>query len=270
MKRASATALFFLSLLAPILLGGVTLIPNWYEARLPGLPGLYVWYQGYHDVYGWIVLGCVVAYLASSLLGRRYLLLTPVVLSAGSLASLIAARQHYQGLMFNFGGTTGGTTRAFNLALIFAAIWLAQSILIPLLWRGARTSGLSDIAGAVRTLRGAIRMHALDIERALDFRTMLAPKLIRVLFVIGVVAFVSGGSFVILDGLRTINWREAAEGAGIVVLGPIIVRLVCEYSILFFRMNETLNDIHALIGPPSTALARPASAANEPPASSAS
>jgi len=36
-------------------------------------------------------------------------------------------------------------------------------------------------------------------------------------------------------------------GIALILVGPVVVRLWCEFSILFFRMNETLTDIKSEI-----------------------
>ena len=34
-----------------------------------------------------------------------------------------------------------------------------------------------------------------------------------------------------------------AIGIALILVGPVVVQLWCEFSVLFFRMNETLTDI---------------------------
>jgi hypothetical protein len=78
---------------------------------------------------------------------------------------------------------------------------------------------------------------------------MLSPWLIRAVFALGLPLLVITGGALIAEGIRTGSWHEVAGGVGFIVFGPILLRLVCEYSILFFRMNETLNDINTLVDP---------------------
>lgn len=70
----------------------------------------------------------------------------------------------------------------------------------------------------------------------LTFRHMLMPWLIQLSFwVISILCICAA----ILD-----FWRGMfITGLGALILGPIITRLVCEFFILFFRMNETLTEI---------------------------
>lgn len=76
------------------------------------------------------------------------------------------------------------------------------------------------------------------------FRTMITPLLIQLLFWIGVVTCVVVGIMIVVhadqyrdEGLRVMM------GIGWVLLGPVVVRLYCEWMILGFRINATLTDI---------------------------
>jgi len=70
------------------------------------------------------------------------------------------------------------------------------------------------------------------------FRRMLAPVLVQVIFWGGVL-------LCIVSGIVTIATRhEWLLGLETLIVGPIFFRLACELIILFFRMNETLTDIH--------------------------
>jgi hypothetical protein len=85
-------------------------------------------------------------------------------------------------------------------------------------------------------------------EKVVDFikfRKMITPMIIQVLFWIGAVLSVLGG----LVTMATSFGRYGGGGAQflggllVIVLGPVVVRIYCELLILFFRMNETLNEI---------------------------
>src|SRR4051812_2720128 len=77
----------------------------------------------------------------------------------------------------------------------------------------------------------------------LDFRWMLSPWIIRVVFVLGCVACLGGFFFSMGLAIRDHQVAWIAAGIAVLLLGPLVVRLVCESSILFFRINETLNDM---------------------------
>lgn len=68
------------------------------------------------------------------------------------------------------------------------------------------------------------------------FRRMLTPLLIQIFFWIGVVLCV-------VSGMVNLFHHAIMHGLQILLLGPIIVRIFCEFIILFFRMNETLTDL---------------------------
>ena len=70
----------------------------------------------------------------------------------------------------------------------------------------------------------------------LTFRRMLSPILLQIVFWAGLVACVVTAV--------TDFWDHAwLQGLLVLVLGPILVRVVAELLILFFRINETLTDI---------------------------
>jgi hypothetical protein len=74
------------------------------------------------------------------------------------------------------------------------------------------------------------------MEEFMSFKRMITPTIIRVLF--WIVAGIS-----VIAGLVSIAAGEVWAGAGIALVGPLLARVYCELLILFFRMNETLNEI---------------------------
>lgn len=70
----------------------------------------------------------------------------------------------------------------------------------------------------------------------LSFRRMLAPWLIASIFWLGVLICIACG---IYDFFKLDIWK----GLAILIFGPLIIRLVCESLIIFFRINETLTEI---------------------------
>ena len=79
----------------------------------------------------------------------------------------------------------------------------------------------------------------------INFKKMITPMIIQVLFWVGAVLSILGG----LVTMATSFGRYGGGGAQflggllVIVLGPVVVRIYCELLILFFRMNETLNEI---------------------------
>ncbi len=70
----------------------------------------------------------------------------------------------------------------------------------------------------------------------LYFDNMLTPKIITFIYWILVIA-------VVLAGLQSIFNGEILSGLGIIVGGSIAVRVWCELMIIFFKMNEALQEI---------------------------
>lgn len=70
------------------------------------------------------------------------------------------------------------------------------------------------------------------------FRRMLAPWIIRIGFIIGLVTLVSVGLYDIFN-----PHLSATLGLFIIIVGPILLRLFLEMLIVAFSVNETLTDI---------------------------
>lgn len=68
------------------------------------------------------------------------------------------------------------------------------------------------------------------------FRRMLAPILVQVAFWVVV-------AFCLVTAIVDFFHRDIIYGLEVLILGPIVIRIICEIAILFFRMNETLTDI---------------------------
>lgn len=74
----------------------------------------------------------------------------------------------------------------------------------------------------------------------LSFRKMITPVIIQIIFWIGVAVAIIVG-IVVLATADEVGTRLL--GLLYIFVGPIYWRVVCEVTILFFRMNETLTDI---------------------------
>ncbi|SRR5581483_5157798 len=90
----------------------------------------------------------------------------------------------------------------------------------------------------------------------LSFRKMITPLIIQVLFWIGVVVSIIWGLIVMFGGLASGIGLSQYGGNGVgailgslcagpivIVLGILFSRIYAELLILFFRMNDNLNDI---------------------------
>jgi hypothetical protein len=79
-----------------------------------------------------------------------------------------------------------------------------------------------------------------NVNDFLSFRRMITPLVIQAVFwVLGGLAALAG-----LVGIFTIpGWMGKLMSLVFMVLGPLMVRIWCEFTIIYFRMNETLTDI---------------------------
>ena len=72
----------------------------------------------------------------------------------------------------------------------------------------------------------------------LAFRTMLTPLLIQTAFWAGLVICLAAGIYTL------VQQHNIVRGLEVLIIGPVMVRILCESFILFFRMHETLVDIN--------------------------
>ena len=78
----------------------------------------------------------------------------------------------------------------------------------------------------------------------LAFRTMITPVLIQIIFWIGVVGcIVTGAALIATAGDSRDEGLQIVMGLGWILLGPLSVRIWCEFLIVFFRVNQTLTEI---------------------------
>jgi len=76
---------------------------------------------------------------------------------------------------------------------------------------------------------------------------MITPVIIQILFWILIIIAVLVGIGMIIGGIAAGQGMVAVLGLVYLVLGPIAVRVYCELLIIFFRMNDTLTDIHDVL-----------------------
>lgn len=82
-------------------------------------------------------------------------------------------------------------------------------------------------------------MKESNFKEFLSFHTMLTPIIIQILFWVGVAATVIAGVILIAAG--------KVQGILVIILGPIVVRVYCEILIIFFRINDTLEEIKEIL-----------------------
>jgi len=75
---------------------------------------------------------------------------------------------------------------------------------------------------------------------------MVAPVVIQIVFVLGCVAVVIAGIVLLVHGAKHNHTSQALGGVGLILFGPLLVRIYAEAMIVVFRINETLTDIRAL------------------------
>lgn len=71
------------------------------------------------------------------------------------------------------------------------------------------------------------------------FKRMLIPYIIQLIFWLALLAC-------LILGVVDIYRGYILQGIGIIVVGPILVRIACEYIIVLFRINDTLTEIKHL------------------------
>jgi hypothetical protein len=81
----------------------------------------------------------------------------------------------------------------------------------------------------------------------MDFRKMVTPVIIQILFWVGVIISVIAGFILIGMGIKQDGNQTLLPGVLLVIFGPLVVRLYCEVLIVFFRINETLTEIKHLL-----------------------
>ena len=74
----------------------------------------------------------------------------------------------------------------------------------------------------------------------LVFRRMVTPILIQIIYWIATVIAILGGLVMLIAGD---DIGQRIGGLFVLILGPLVVRIYAEISMLLFRMNETLTEI---------------------------
>lgn len=69
------------------------------------------------------------------------------------------------------------------------------------------------------------------------FKKMLMPFIIQIIFWLGSLICIAAGISIIIFK------HSIASGISIIILSPIVLRLICEIIIVFFKINQTLKNI---------------------------
>ncbi len=71
----------------------------------------------------------------------------------------------------------------------------------------------------------------------LCFRSMMTPTLLQIIFWLGTIFAVFAGLYVIFIH------HKFSIGLQILILGPLLLRVLCEMMIVIFRVNDNLKKI---------------------------
>ena len=75
------------------------------------------------------------------------------------------------------------------------------------------------------------QLRSRSLGDYLSFRAMVTPVLIQAIFWIGVV-------LVVLSGLGALFGGAVLSGLGLILLGPLFIRIYCEIFIVLFKIND--------------------------------
>ncbi|MFA5689491.1 MAG: DUF4282 domain-containing protein [Kiritimatiellales bacterium] len=76
----------------------------------------------------------------------------------------------------------------------------------------------------------------MNKEDFFNFKKMITPVIIKILFWIGIAIAVLSGLIMLFSG-------AILQGLMCIILGPIFVRVYCELLIVVFSINDTLTEI---------------------------
>jgi hypothetical protein len=76
----------------------------------------------------------------------------------------------------------------------------------------------------------------MKIKDFLTFRCMLIPVIVQILFWLSIAVCVVLGIF-------SMFIHAIWSGLSLIIVGPLLVRLVCEYVIVQFKINDSLREI---------------------------
>ena len=86
------------------------------------------------------------------------------------------------------------------------------------------------------------------MEEFLNFKKMITPLVIKILFWIGIVLVVIAGLGSIIGGLAGGGGFPAVlVGLITILIGPLFVRIYCELLIVIFNVNDTLTEIKDIL-----------------------
>ena len=76
-----------------------------------------------------------------------------------------------------------------------------------------------------------------------SFETMITGSIIQFIFWAGILTSIIAGVWVLIVAIDESEPIQILYGILLIVLGPFVVRVLCEFLILPFRINRTLSEI---------------------------
>lgn len=73
-----------------------------------------------------------------------------------------------------------------------------------------------------------------------SFQKMISGTLIKVLYIIGLIVLTIGGIVLIIQGFSDEFLPNLAEGLGVIILGNLLWRMVCEGFIVIFSIHDAV------------------------------
>lgn len=94
-----------------------------------------------------------------------------------------------------------------------------------------------------------IHLKGTTMEDFLNFKKMITPLIIKILFWAGVVLVVLAGLLSIINGAGSSygGGAQVLTGLLMILLGPVVVRIYCELLIVIFSVNDTLTEIKNIL-----------------------
>lgn len=83
------------------------------------------------------------------------------------------------------------------------------------------------------------------MEDFLNFKKMITPVIIKILFWIMAGLFIISGLVTIVAGVGNYGGGMAVlTGLGLIILGPLVARIYCELLIVIFSINQNVREIN--------------------------
>ena len=76
-----------------------------------------------------------------------------------------------------------------------------------------------------------------------NFRIMLFPQIIKILWFLGMIVSTLGGLFLIIGGISRGAWGSAGLGLLVLLFSPIVTHLLLEFTMVPFSIMEILREI---------------------------